>query len=105
MSAERTPNSNEWARVPTEHVGHLFRGVPVSAWQSGSICVVSSLEDVETDDGKEVRPHWHISISEEGRPPSHRAVLTALNAFGMGQATEHSMGVMTRQFWLLAEAQ
>ena len=101
---ERQPNNlavrmRGWSRIPTDLMPGA--GPLTSAWQSGPVCVVSSLTMAELPDGDGLGPQWQISISNRGKRPGPGHVTKALRAFGMLDSEEdnHHPGI-ARHFWL-----
>lgn len=102
-NAKRPAPHTGWLQLP-EFVGR--QGERAAAWQNGSICVLSSLDDMELPrQGGKTGPTWHVSISSF-RPsgnvrPSDAEVRKALRAFRMVGAEEdnHSSG-RARHFFM-----
>lgn len=100
---ERRPAGPGWSQIPVpERLRASFGRCPMSAWQKGEICVLSTLERAELPDRSGIGQQWHVSVSRrgQGRSSDHECG-EALNAFGLVGAEEdnHHPGI-TRNFWL-----
>lgn len=104
---ERRPNARAgWQsiacpRVTTDNAQILT----ASAWQSGSVLVVSSLDRGDPTVAESGTLFWHVSISENGARASRPAVRRMLADFGMQGAEEVTRaGGAVRQFSRVAVA-
>lgn len=93
------------AKEPPSTWVHI-RNVPNGAgWQSGVVCVISTLDHAELPDGSGDGPQWHVSISRVtpsgNRRPKPAQVRHALRAFGMtsSELDNHEPG-NAEHYWL-----
>jgi hypothetical protein len=87
---ERRPRTPLWRELPSPSVVFLSGNtLAASAWERGSVSVVSALEVAELpQSGGLAGPTWHISISRRGKRPKPRDVEHALDDFDMRGADQ-----------------
>lgn len=103
MPRERLPSVRDW-RMLVHPQGVIIPGPGIlssSAWQSGPVRVVSSLNQAELPDGSGVGPQWQVSISRNGKRPKPTDIRRALRAFGMvgAELDNHHPG-NAQHYWM-----
>ncbi len=66
--------------------GREWSRIAAFGWQSGPVCVISTLDMAKLPRREDVGPQWHISITNCGKRPKPHHVRRALRAFEMVDA-------------------
>lgn len=89
-----------WWRCPPQLAG---LGYPIEAWEhpASGLFVLSAVEVPVEEDGADIGPQYHLSVSLDGQRCTSADAMFALNAFGLADAKEdnHVPSGRVRNFW------